>query len=343
MKRILSKVRHSIRPSNSSTPDAALNLDSSATAHDTDIAQTTATTSSSVPIVEDTESEPVRINVQGNCLLEKLPPEVRRHILYGLGFEELRALIHASPTFHQQYLLDRRSLLLKSLETMLGNVTVDACAVYQSSWADYEDLCTEDEVARFLESYQNRRCSTLGPNFTATLTEDQTVGIIAFHLSVVKPLVRSYSGWALANLTDKTEDTSKDPQGDKPLTKTEETRLLRAFYRFQLCCNLFGKSRHRTLQGHRLDFDSLDILKIFFCPFEPWEVEEIACIYTFAKEKYIQIFREIRWDVHKENPKYGSQRPPTPEGAFDLDDDCEYFPFSFVIALLCRHEHKGYV
>jgi hypothetical protein len=318
MNRVLSKVRHSMGPSHSSTPNATLNSDSSATANDTDIAQTTATTSSSVPIVEHAQTEPVRNNAPGNCLLERLPPEVRRHILYVLGFEELRASIHASPIFHQQYLLDRRPLLLKSLETMLGNVTVDACAVYQSSWAAYEDLCTEDEVAHFLESYQNRRCSTQRPNVSATLTEDQTVSILAFHLSVVKPLVWRYTGWTVANLTEKTED----PQGHKPLSRMEETRLLRAFYRFQLCCNLFGKGRHRTLQGHRLDFDSLDILKTFFCLFEPWEVEEIACIYTFAKERYTQIFGEIHWDVHKENPKFESQCPPTPGGAFDLDNDC---------------------
>lgn len=111
-------------------------------------------------------------------------------------------MIHASPVFHQQYLLDRKSLLLKSLETILSNVLVDACAVYQSSWADFEDFYTEDEVAHFLESYQNRRCSTQRPDFTATLTEGQTVEIVAFHLSVVKPLGWSYARWTLANLTD---------------------------------------------------------------------------------------------------------------------------------------------
>lgn len=88
-------------------------------------------------MVEDTETEPIRNNVQGNCLLENLPPKIRRHMLYVLGYEELRALIHASPVSHQQYLLDRRSLLLKFLKTTLGNTNVDACAVYQSSWADY--------------------------------------------------------------------------------------------------------------------------------------------------------------------------------------------------------------
>lgn len=343
MNRILSRVRHSMRPSDSSTPNVTPNLDSLATADDTDIAQTTATTDSLVPVVEDTETEPVYKKLQWNCYLEKLPSEVRRHILYLLRFEELRALIHASPVFHQQYILDRRSLLLKSLMPVPGNVAVDACAAYHSRWADYEDLCTKEEVTHFLQSYQNRRCSTQPSNFAAKLTEDQAASIVTFHLSVVKPLTRLYHGWALANLTNQTEGKSEDQADDKPLTKTEETRLFRAFYRFQLCCNLFGTGRHRPLLCYRLDFRSVDILASFFCLFEPWEVEEIVCIYTFAKAKYTEIFQKIRWDVHEENPKFGGQRPPTPEGAFDLDNDCEHFPFPFAITLFCRHEHKGYV
>jgi hypothetical protein len=124
----------------------------------------------------------------------------------------------------------------------LGNVIGDACAVFQSAWADYGDLRDEDEVAQFLESYQNRRCLPQPPHVAAILTEDQTVNGVAFHISVVEPLVRFYTGWALANLTEDTED----PQGNKFLSKMEETRIFRAFYRFLLLCNLFGKARHRN-------------------------------------------------------------------------------------------------
>lgn len=66
----------------------------------------------------------------------------------------------------------------------------------------------------------------------------------------------------------------------------------------------------------------MEIGTIFLDLFEPWEVEEISCIYTFAKERYNQIFNDIRWNVHEENPKFEGQRPPTPEGAFDLDNSC---------------------
>lgn len=44
-------------------------------------------------------------------LLESLPAEIRRYILFTLEYEELKALIHASPIYHQQYLLDRQHIL----------------------------------------------------------------------------------------------------------------------------------------------------------------------------------------------------------------------------------------
>lgn len=68
--------------------------------------------------------------VKRNCGLDILPPEVRRHLLSILDLPRLKALVHASPTFHQQYLIDRKYLLCKSLEETLGSVTVDAYAVH---------------------------------------------------------------------------------------------------------------------------------------------------------------------------------------------------------------------
>ena len=61
-----------------------------------------------------------------------------------------------------------------------------------------------------------------------------------------------------------------------------------------------------------------------------WEIEEIACIYTFAMKKFDRVFDDIRWDVHQENPKFEGQfRPPTPEGAFDFDSSCQFYPSPF--------------
>jgi hypothetical protein len=323
MKQILSKAKHSTWPFGSITPNAKLRSGSLETADDADITPSAATSSSSVPISERTQTELVRNVIQQRSLLEELPPEVRRHILYVLRIKELCALVHASPVFHQQYVLDRKSLLSASLETTLGDIVVDAAAVFQSGWADYWDLSAKKGIAQFLDSYQSQRVVPQRPTVITLLAEDEAASLVAFHIAVVEPLVQVYASWALANLTEETGDA----KGQKPLSKMEEARLFRAFYRFQLCCNLFGMGRATRLRARRYEFDSLDILRFFFCLFEPWEVEEIACIYTFAKVKYTKIFDDIRWDVHKDNPRFEfDPYPPTPKGAFDFDNKCECFP-----------------
>ena len=258
--------------------------------------------------------EPVR----NSATLERLPPEVRRLLLSMLELDELSALVHASAIFHQQYLLDRRFLLCKCLETTLRSITVDACTVYQAGLADFSRTRTREKITQFLKSYDGQRSSTRYSIFVESLTEDEAVAVVAFHSSVVKPLVRQYTDWALINLADVTKNSQSNT-----LSKTEETRLLRGLYRFQLCCNLFGADTHRRYIEPMFTIESVDILKAFFCLFEPWEVEEIACIYTFSKDKYDEIFHNIYWDVHPKNPKFDDQgRPPTPDGAFNLDESC---------------------
>ncbi|KAI1739682.1 hypothetical protein F4680DRAFT_466195 [Xylaria scruposa] len=303
IKRILSKLKNLLQLSKPFTPPA--------TAINTIPSQTILAPRSSRrrPAVKDNKS-------QLNAPLEKLPPEVRRQLLSILELEELNTLVHASPVFYQQYLLDRKYLLCKSLEKTLCGVTTDAYAVYQSGLADFANTRTREGVSQFLKVYQDQCSSAQYSILTESLTEDAAVGMATFVFSIIKPLVGHYTRWALANLANETGNS----HSHEPLSKTEEIRLMRALYRFQLCCNLFGNNHYRTSWQIDLRFMSHDILNIFFCIFEPWEVEEIACIHTFVKEKYDQIFRDIYWDVHKENPKFKGQRPITPEGAFDLDE-----------------------
>ena len=96
----------------------------------------------------------VRDSPQLNAPLESLPPEIWLQLLSILELEELRALVHASPVFHQQYLLDRRSLLCKSLETTLRSVTVDASSACRTSLlaSSLSNTRTSEKVTQFLKS-----------------------------------------------------------------------------------------------------------------------------------------------------------------------------------------------
>ncbi|KFG83078.1 hypothetical protein MANI_021512 [Metarhizium anisopliae] len=248
--------------------------------------------------------------------LEGLPPEVHRLLLSMLGIDEMRALVSSSPVIHARYLVDRRYLLCRSLDNTLGCVSIDALAVFRSSSADFAKSRTRENVTGFLKLYQHQRGATEQPLLPQDVGEDEAVGVVMFHNSIVQPLARYYFTSSLGNLAREQGAL----QSREPPSRTEETRLMRAMYRFQLSCNLFGRGKHAPTLNPPLGFESAEILRLFLCLFEPWEVEEIACINTFATEKYDRIFSDIRLDVHEENPKFDGQRPPTPDGAFDFDN-----------------------
>ncbi|PLB50665.1 hypothetical protein P170DRAFT_406006 [Aspergillus steynii IBT 23096] len=246
--------------------------------------------------------------------LENLPSELRLHLLSTLMLEELRALVHASPVYHQQYIVDRKRILSQCFDTTLRSITVDAYAVYQSGLPEFARQRSREKVMQCLETYQSRRSLSGDVDSRKYFSLDEATGIVSFHFRIILPLSQFYVSWAFDDIAKQTET----PQNSELLSRAEETRLLRALYRFQLCCNLFGVGSHEPPRDLPLQFDSIEILNVFFRLFEPWEVEEIVCIYCFAKERYADIFDRISWDVDEKNPKFDGQRPPTPDGAFDL-------------------------
>ncbi|GAB1217816.1 hypothetical protein ATERTT37_007059 [Aspergillus terreus] len=281
------------------------------------------------------QAEPAQVETKIACIdprlnapLENLPPEVRRQILFTLDFEGLRTLTHASPVYHQQFILDRKPLLRRCLENTLRSVAVEAYFVQQSSSASFSKGRTKDGIAQFLQSYQAGRSSP--HSVLQEVTSDEASKMIAFHISIVEPLVAEFTRWALDNL-NKFAGTQQKHQ---PLSTAEETRVLRALYRYELCCHLFGLGAHLHERPNFFNFESAEILELFAGPFEPWEVEEIFCVCRFAQNKYNQIFDAISWDVNENNPKFDGERPPTPEGAFDLTGS--YPRCSFLTAVLSR-------
>ncbi len=272
-----------------------------------------------------------------NSRLEKLPAELRRKILFDLDFAGLRALVRASAVFHQQYLLDRRRLLYRRLE-WLGSVAPEACAVY---WADMVGATRADAFAkpeaerRFCESWKAREWSADYSLSAEKLSEDEAASMVSFHESIVRPLVGEFSRWLLANLSKELARTPEAAQGQEekeeeqerehdPISATEEMRILRALYRFQLCCLLFGHASRAKFWDR--GWASLGMVNVL-SSLDPWEIEEVACVHKFAESKYSRIFDDIQDDVAPANPRFANQRrPPTPDGAFELDNSCKSRP-----------------
>ena len=134
---------------------------------------------------------------------------------------------------------------------------------------------------------------------------DEVISMFSFHVSIVMPLAKSYATWALNNLA---KVTGKEPpqSHDDILSRTEETRLVRALNCLELYCNLFDASNNHNASRHTSwsYSDEHDLFERFLHMHEPWKVEEIACAFTFSQQTYDQIFKDIHHDVHLTNPYY---------------------------------------
>ncbi|RDW72321.1 uncharacterized protein DSM5745_07493 [Aspergillus mulundensis] len=230
--------------------------------------------------------------------------------------EELRALVHASPVYYQQYLLDRRRILLNSLEKTLGPVIIEAYTVHRSGTVDLLETRSKQTVTSILEVYKRHKFPSNISKLSEMCTTDEITRMVGFHLFIVTPIARRYTQWALGNLSGEAGVTGIV----KPTSKVEEIRTLRALYRFQLCCNLFGANRHESPRRNPPEFSALEVLNLCIALFEPWETEEVCCINTFFKEKYHHIFLDIVSEINQNDLISDEQRPPTPEGAFRLAD-----------------------
>ncbi|KAL1856415.1 hypothetical protein VTK73DRAFT_8290 [Phialemonium thermophilum] len=263
-----------------------------------------------------------RCGVQVNAVVENLPAEIRLHILSLLDLQGLGNFVRASPVLYEQFRIARRSLLLSCLQESLGCVTADAYAVARAKAIPAARRSPASEYRKAVESLLSGSPPYLSsaepPRAAAAEDLDQAaVREMATFYFRVQRLSERYVDWALERLAAQARphDPTTSPGFQRRLSSTERTRIVRGMYRFHLFCELFG-----TVRGYQWDAYGLevDIIKVFFLRYQPWEIEEILCVAGFVQATYDRLFNEIYWDVHPCNPKFPYPIPPA-EGSFDFD------------------------
>jgi hypothetical protein len=225
--------------------------------------------------------------------LETLPPELRCRILSALAtLDDLKSAVRASPVLYQQYRADRKSILGSVLRHTLGDqVFVDAYAVQTSApLVRPPYLAAHLAVQLCMTEYQtNRKNPSL---VSRECVVGDLVGMAAFYTFTVKPLMEGgIPRLLLCNLKREAQLGF--------LSATERTRILRAMYRFQLWCNLYGTGELATTRIWGVD--PFDMLLYFFEVFEPWEAEEISCIHKIFMGIYHWVFK---WDVDGDSIRF---------------------------------------
>ena len=253
--------------------------------------------------------------------LENLPAELRDQVIFNMpDLPTLRSLVKASPVMHAQYQSNRNSLLGACLGRELDGFFVDAYACVMSRVREIGSPRTDEKITAFLDSYGGW-LSGSGPRPDMNSLDPGNVRwLAAYHVSVAQPLARRYSVWALANFkngasSSGANEVAEGEQGLK-LTRSEEIRIFRALYRYETYYHLFGRNTGTRWGGFRHH----EINELFFGLFDPWEVEAVGCIEIFVRQKYTDIFKEIKADLHPTNPRFRHENGSfNPDGSFNLD------------------------
>lgn len=134
-----------------------------------------------------------------------------------------------------------------------------------------------------------------------------------------------FSKWALANLRKSNSSLTTQEGAAKALLKvsdngiklkrSEEIRIFRALYRYETYYHLFGRNRGRRHGAFRRH----EINELFFCLFDPWEAKAVGCINSFVRQRYEDIFGEVKEDLHPKNIRFRQEDGVyNYDGSFDL-------------------------
>ncbi|RAH78651.1 hypothetical protein BO86DRAFT_381993 [Aspergillus japonicus CBS 114.51] len=203
----------------------------------------------------------------------------------------------ASP-IHYRVLRRGKKVLWDLITDSLRDLVPEAQAVYRSGQVKSAKARTKENIAEMVEEYRlGRLLSQEPPPRTTASTLNELSRILRFHYTVILPLVPRFTAWMHGNLPKEAElglIQLTSPSQPK-ISPTEESRIIRALYRFQLCCHLFGNRTDDRPWGNDYDMTGyLDILQHLEATFYAWEIEEILCVYTFVQDLYPDIFDEAR-------------------------------------------------
>jgi hypothetical protein len=252
-----------------------------------------------------------------SSMLDGLPSELKCQILLNISdLQTLNALIRASPSYHQVYTSQRIRILSRVLERELEPpVLADAIATMAASRvADRQDRITK--VKDFLSQYRAKIYAQDG-NGLASITSQDISSVARLHTAIRTIALRFYdfTVGARPHLPD-AKSASPGP------SRTELQRIYRALYRFEMFCKLFSSNRFprdntRYFQTgypytgatssaplNVTEADGRDISDWFLAIFQPWEVEEVGCVYDFLSREYDTLFKQVAEHPSKYQANY---------------------------------------
>ena len=261
-----------------------------------------------VPVVSPEAGDVAIPSTTPKAGLDSLPTEIRAAVLLNIrDIASLKALIHASPRYHSTYLSQRNAILKRVLSNSIHpEVLYDAFFAVRSTSILTSNL--HDRTARvkgFLSEYKDKRDEWTPPEHLdleslSKLARLQNQVQHATHDLCQKAFsCHPFAGKLLGH--------------GEQLSPNEIRRFYRAFYRFEIFCRLFrdwdlplaDQSSPDASDGVRPstpELDSMEKSMRFLSLFNPWEVEEPACVRDYFCSYYRHMLQKFEPDLRKTNP-----------------------------------------
>ncbi|KAH1826894.1 hypothetical protein KXX35_007247 [Aspergillus fumigatus] len=248
---------------------------------------------------------------------EGLPVELQISILFNIDdLDSLRSLVFASPTYHRAYQLVRQELLNVLLQSSYDGLVdiAGAIAAVRSRGLYAVKPSNRAKIIALLDSRRrSEEIRRLGlsswpfPDEPADVEE--TIQLLHLHEKATF-LLDDYRRTAARPAWIELEKW-KNEILPHTLSRIEQRRFLRAFYRMQIYGNIFGdielplgaddveeENEWFEMWGSQTPtFTDGEIWRLFFAPLAPWEVEEFMCFwrhcYQRLEEPYLEISKSV--------------------------------------------------
>ena len=258
-------------------------------------------------IVPQAEDEVISY-IPSMATLERLPTEIQLTILLNIGdIASLKSLVRASPRYHSAYLSQRHAILERVLfNSIHPEVLYDAFSAIDSAKIKTSDR--KDRAARvrtYLSDYRHTRDTWVPPEH---LDLETLYGLARLQNHVQHSTQDLYRVASSSHPFPGTQMMHSEE-----LSVNESRRFYRAFYRFDIFCNLFrnwktppadellSKASNRHPENPFV-LEPLEKSSRFLSLFNPWEVEELACVRDYFSNYYRRMLRKFEPDLLEWSP-----------------------------------------
>ena len=193
--------------------------------------------------------------------IEKFPLELKQALLSALSdISSLRSAALSCSSLYHAFLSAEELITTQVVKNHIdADVLPEAVAAFNSSRS--QSLDTQG----VLDFINHHFCSRTSPD-SWTLSEALRLG------SLHSTVERFASEFISEMLNTSSKFAYIDAPPGWPVSRHELNRIQRAFYRFEVYCNLFRDPKV---------FDSFEIGDLFMFSFSHWENEQLACVHDY--------------------------------------------------------------